>query len=415
MQKNKVVVTGMGIVSSLGCDLETVSNSLQKGESGIVYDSFRKSKGFRSALTGELKGFDITRWGFSKKQLKTMGEPAVYACASALDAIKDSGLEVSLNPERIGIVVGNDSCVKASYDSVRIINDEVKETRLIGSGAIFQTMTSTASMNLGVLLGVKGLNITLSAACASGAHSIGYSLALLRAGLLDAVICGGAQELNWEVYAPFDGIGAFSVNEEEPSKASRPFDRKRDGLVPSGGGAIIILETEAHAEKRKCKKIYGEIAGYGFSSDGMHLSIPTGEGGKRAMRMALKDADVLPEDVDYVNAHATSTPEGDKAEALVINSVLGENVFVSSTKSLTGHECWMAGASEAIYSLLMIKDKFIAGNLNFEEQEETAAKINILKESKSHDLRVIVSDSFGFGGTNAVLVIKQSENKSKTS
>jgi 3-oxoacyl-[acyl-carrier-protein] synthase-1 len=398
-QREHICVTGMGIVSSLGCRLDTVSRSLKTGRSGIVFDPSRKAAGFRSGLTSRLLDFDPSSYRFTKKQLKTMGQAALFASAAARDAVHDASLDTASSPERIGIIIGNDSSISASYESVRCFVEK-KDTRMTGSGAIFQSMTSTASMNLAALLGVRGYNITISAACASGSFAIGHACQLLRTGILDAVICGGAQELNAEVFAAFDGIGAFSLLENDPQKASRD----RDGLIPSGGGAILVLERESFAKKRGAPRVYGRILGFGFSSDGAHLSVPTGEGGIRAMRMALDDAALAPGDIDYVNAHATSTPEGDRVEAEMIASVLGPDVPVSSTKSLTGHECWMAGASEAIYSFLMMRDGFLCKNANFITQDPGAPKIRVLEENIETRPRRVMSNSFGFGGTNAVLV-----------
>lgn len=402
----KIVITGMGIVSCLGLTLDQVSRSLREGISGIVLDSSRKAIGFRSGLTGHIPSFDLSSYGFTRKQMKSMGESALYASAAAFDALKDAGLQIRDLSENTGLVVGNDSCVKNSYEAVSTVLQE-KNTQATGSGAIFKCMNSTVTMNLSTLFGIKGYNITLSGACASGAHALGHALHLLRMGLLDRVIAGGAQEINWEVYSAFDGLSAFSIREDSPAEASRPFDAGRDGLVPSGGSAMLILERESLAKERRASRIYGELAGYGFSSDGTYLSMPSGEGGVRAMKMALKDAAVEVSSIDYVNAHATSTPEGDRMEAFMISEVLGSEVPVSSTKSLTGHECWMAGASEAVYSLLMMRDGFIAGNLNFEKQDEIARKIHVIGKSVSANLKTVMSNSFGFGGTNAVLIFKK--------
>lgn len=402
----KIVITGMGIVSCLGLTLDQVSRSLREGISGIVLDSSRKAIGFRSGLTGHIPSFDLSSYGFTRKQMKSMGESALYASAAAFDALKDAGLQIRDLSENTGLVVGNDSCVKNSYEAVSTVLQE-KNTQATGSGAIFKCMNSTVTMNLSTLFGIKGYNITLSGACASGAHALGHALHLLRMGLLDRVIAGGAQEINWEVYSAFDGLSAFSIREDSPAEASRPFDAGRDGLVPSGGSAMLILERESLAKERRASRIYGELAGYGFSSDGTYLSMPSGEGGVRAMKMALKDAAVEVSSIDYVNAHATSTPEGDRMEAFMISEVLGSEVAVSSTKSLTGHECWMAGASEAVYSLLMMRDGFIAGNLNFEKQDEIARKIHVIGKSVSANLKTVMSNSFGFGGTNAVLIFKK--------
>lgn len=402
----KVIVTGMGIVSSIGSDLITVNDSLKNLKSGIVFDPYRKEKGFFSGLRGNIKDFEIEKLGLSVKQKKTMNEPCLYAYKAVKDAINLSFLDINSNSTRVGILVGNDSCIKSTYDYLKKY-DNSNETKSIGSGAIFSSMNSTISMNLAVLFGIQGINLTVSGACASGSHAIGLGVQMIQLGLMDVMICGGAQENNLETYALFDALGAFSLRETEPHKASKPFDYQRDGLIPSGGAAFIVLESESFAKKRNVSNIFGEIAGYGFSSDGYNLSIPSGEGGKRALIMALKSANISPNEVDYINAHATSTLEGDAKEEMIINSIFGEKVFVSSTKSLTGHECWMSGASEAIYSLLMMQNNFLAGNANFEKQKENAFKINVLKETIEYQPQIIVSNSFGFGGTNAVLVLKR--------
>jgi 3-oxoacyl-[acyl-carrier-protein] synthase-1 len=262
-------------------------------------------------------------------------------------------------------------------------------------------------MNLATIFRLKGINFTVSAACASGSQAIGLGYQYIRTGLQDCIICGGAQEAGIYSMGNFDAISAFSIREDEPTKASRPFDRDRDGLVPSGGGATVILESLESALKRGAP-IYGEVIGYGFSSNGGHISNPTVDGPARSIAMSLKDANILANEIDYVNAHATSTPVGDSSEAQAIDKVFGDSKpSVSSTKSMTGHECWMAGASEIVYSMLMMKEGFVAPNINFENPDEFSAKLNIADKTINKKIDVFLSNSFGFGGTNSTLIIKK--------
>ncbi len=278
---------------------------------------------------------------------------------------------------------------------------------LVGSGAVFQTMNSTVTMNLATIFKLRGVNITISAACASGSHSIGLGYHLIKTGLQDCIVCGGAQEINHLSMGTFDALSAFSIHESSPAKASRPFDRNRDGLVPSGGAATVILESLESAQKRGAP-ILGEVVGYGFSSNGGHISNPTVDGPVRSLHMALKDAGMNSSDIDYINAHATSTPAGDASEAKAIHEVFGDHrPHVSSTKSMTGHECWMAGASEIVYSILMMQNSFLAPNINFENPDEDSAKLNIVKTTLEKDIIVSLSNSFGFGGTNSSLIIRK--------
>ena len=402
--KRQVAVTGLGIISSIGLTAAEVSESLRLGRSGIVLDAERKQLGFRSGLTGKVRAVDPAEYGLDRKALKTMGEPALYGQLAANAAIAGASLTPELlGSGRCGVVFGNDSCIASAVEAVDILRKE-KATRFIGSGRVFQGMNSTVTMNLGARLGIRGACWTLSAACASGAHSVGQGVMLIRSGLQDIVIAGGAQETGWESMASFDALNAFSLREDAPQKASRPFDRGRDGLVPSGGGACLVLEDLEHALKRKAP-IRAVISGYGFSADGQHLSVPSSDGSERAVRQALGDAGLTPEMIDYINAHATSTPVGDAAEAKMISRVFGTSVPVSSTKSMTGHECWMAGASELVYCILMAEGGFIAPNINFEAPDPECAGINIVREARPGKLRRVLSNSFGFGGTNAAIIL----------
>lgn len=402
---NRVVITGMGIWSCLGTTLDEVRDSLYNGKSGIIFDQARKDMGFRSALTGfvptpELKG------ELARSQRVYMPEQAQYAYCATRDALKDAGIDADfLANHEVGLLYGNDSSavpVVKAVDTMR----EKKDTTLCGSGAIFQSMNSTVTMNLDCIFKLKGMNMTVSAACASGSHAIGLGALLIQNGLQDIVVCGGAQEVNPFAVGSFDGIAAFSTREDEPQKASRPFDRDRDGLIPSGGAASVIIESYESAVRRGAH-IYGEVLGYGFSGNGDHISSPNVDGPRRSLEMALRRAGVSIDEVGYINAHATSTHVGDTNEAKAIYAVVGDRkIEVTSTKSQTGHEMWMAGASEVIYSMLMMKNDFIAGNLNFENPDEDSAKLLIPAYRKDKKFDIFLSNSFGFGGTNSTLIIK---------
>ncbi len=326
---------------------------------------------------------------------------------ATLEALKNANLtEEYIKTNEVGIIYGNDSVSKAIIDAIDIVREK-KDTELIGSGAIFKSMNSTVTMNLATIFELTGISFTISAACASGSHSIGLGYMMIKDGLQDMIICGGAQEINKYAMASFDGLGVFSENEANPTQACRPFDKNRDGLVPSGGGATLILESYESAVKRGAP-IIAEVLGYGFSSNGGHISTPNVDGPAIAMNRALKQAKISADEIQYINAHATSTPVGDANEAKAIDQVFGKTKpFVSSTKSMTGHECWMAGASEIIYSNLMMMNNFIAPNINFEEADEDSVKLNIVKETLNKEFDVYLSNSFGFGGTNSALVIKK--------
>ena len=401
----RVVITGMGIWSCLGTSLDEVRDSLYNGRSGIVFDSVRKELGFRSALTGlvpepQLKG------ELSRSQRVFMPQQAQFAYCATRNALKDAGIDQDyLASHDAGLLYGNDSSAEPVVRSIDTMRAE-KDTTMCGSGAIFQSMNSTVTMNLGCIFKLKGMNMTVSAACASGSHAIGLGALLIRDGLQDIVVCGGAQEVNPYAVGSFDGISAFSTREDEPSKASRPFDRDRDGLVPGGGAATVILESYESARRRGAR-ILGEVLGYGFSGNGDHISSPNVDGPRRSLEMAVHRAGIRKEEIGYINAHATSTHVGDSNEAKAIAAVFGERtVPVTSTKSQTGHEMWMAGASEVIYSMIMMKNGFIAPNLNFENPDEDSSRLLIPAERLSRRFDTFLSNSFGFGGTNSTLVIR---------
>ena len=403
--ENRVVITGMGIYSCLGITLDEVKNSLYNGKSGIIFSQERKDFGYRSGLTGWVPKPDLKNV-LNRRQRISMGEESEYAYIATLDAFKDAGISQDfLDTNEVGVLYGNDSVSQAVVESTDIVRAK-KDTTLMGSGAIFKSMNSTVTMNLSTIFALKGINLTVSAACASGSHSLGLAYLMIKGGLQDIIVCGGAQETNKYGMASFDGLGVFSAREEDPAKASRPFDSARDGLIPSGGAATLIVESLESA-KRRGAKIIAEIAGYGFSSNGGHISTPNVEGPALAMERSLKNAGMRPEQIDYINAHATSTPIGDANEAKAIHRIFGSKIPVSSTKSMTGHECWMAGASEIIYSILMMQNSFIAPNINLENPDEDARNINLVSETRHSNIDVFLSNSFGFGGTNSSLIIKK--------
>ena len=403
---NRVVITGLGIYSCIGKNLKEVADSLYQGRSGIVLDPVRKEFGYRSGLTGfverpNLKGL------LDRRARITLPEQGEYAYLATTEALKNAGIDQDwIDKHEVGIIYGNDSSAKPLIESTDIMREK-KDTMLVGSGAVFQTMNSTVTMNLATIFKLKGINFTVSAACASGSHAIGLGYHFIKAGLQDCIICGGAQEINHLSMGNFDALSAFSIHESEPFRASRPFDRSRDGLIPSGGAATVIVESLESAQNRGAE-ILGEISGYGFSSNAGHISNPTVDGPVRALHMALKDAAMEADAIDYINAHATSTPAGDSSEAKALHAVFGAaKPFVSSTKSMTGHECWMAGASEIVYSMIMMQNGFIAPNINFENPDEDSVKLNIVKTSIHEDINVFLSNSFGFGGTNSSLIVRK--------
>jgi len=396
----------MGIYSCIGKNLDEVRDSLYKGKSGIILDPVRKAYGYRSGLTGFVDRPDL-KGSLDRRARIMLPEQGEYAYVATIEALKNAGIDADYIAEHeIGILYGNDSSGKSVIEANDIIREK-KDTMLVGSGAVFQTMNSTVTMNLATIFKLRGINFTISAACASGSHSIGLGYHFIKTGLQDCIVCGGAQEINHLSMGTFDALSAFSIRESDPTKASRPFDRDRDGLIPSGGAATVILESLESAQKRGAT-ILAEVVGYGFSSNGGHISNPTVDGPSRSLKMALRDAGLDAAAIDYINAHATSTPAGDSSEAKAIYEVFGDHrPYVSSTKSMTGHECWMAGASEIIYSMLMMQNSFLAPNINFENPDEDSAKLNIVKNTVEKDIVVFLSNSFGFGGTNSSLIIRK--------
>ena len=404
--EHRVVITGMGLWSCLGQSLQEVEASLRAGRSGIGFAQGRKDMGYRSALTGIVPTPDL-KSRLTRRERIGMAEQANYAFAATEQALAQAGIDRAwLEANETGIIFGNDSSALAVMESVDTIRKK-NDTTLVGSGAIFQGMNCTVTMNLSTILKLKGINFTLSGACASGSHAIGIGYLLIKQGLQRMVICGGAQEVNNYAFGSFDGISAFSTKEEDPAGASRPFDANRDGLVPSGGAAALIVESLESARARGAT-ILGEITGYGFSSNGDHISDPSLDGQVRALRMALGMAGITQNDIDYVNAHATGTPVGDRIEAQAIDAVFGERrPFVSSTKSMTGHECWMAGASEVVYSMIMMLGGFVAPNINLRQPDEESSRLNLVRAATDARIERFLSNSFGFGGTNSTLIVQR--------
>ena len=401
----RVVVTGMGIWSCLGTNLEEVKQSLYEGRSGIGIEQERITYGYQSALTGIVQKPELKKL-LHRRLRAGLSEEAEYAFMAARECFEQAGVdeEFLLNNE-IGVIFGNDSSAKPVIEAANIMAEK-HDSELLGSGLIFQSMNSTVNMNLSTIFHLRGVNFTISSACASGSHAIGIGYLLIKQGLQDRVLVGGAQETNFYSMATFDALGAFSKRMDEPTKASRPFDRDRDGLIPSGGAAALLLEDYDSAVARGAN-IIAEVTGYGFSSNGGGISQPSDDGSVLAMNRALADAGVTVDDIDYVNAHATSTPQGDQFEAIALNRMFnGKRALISSTKGMTGHECWMAGASEAVYSILMMKNSFVAPNINFENPDEYSAPLNLATKTVDMEINTVLSNSFGFGGTNSALVLK---------
>ena len=403
---NRVVITGMGIWSCLGKNIKEVEESRRAGRSGIINDPERLKYGYQSGLTGYVERPKLK--GILDRRLRTcLPEEGEYAYMASREAFEMAGItDEYLLENEVGCIFGNDSTAAPVIEAAKIM-EQKHDSALLGSGYIFQSMNSTVTMNLSTIFHLRGVNFTISAACASGSHSIGLGYMMIKQGMQEMVLCGGAQEVNMYSMATFDALGAFSKQMDNPQRASRPFDRNRDGLVPSGGGAALVLESYEHAVKRGAT-ILCEVTGYGFSSNGGGISQPSDLGSATAMRRALEDARLTPDEIDYINAHATSTPQGDMYEAKALKSLFGgKRAYISSTKGMTGHECWMAGASEIVYSIIMMLGNFVAPNINFENPDEYSEGLNIVASTKEAKLERILSNAFGFGGTNSALVIER--------
>ncbi len=403
LERAEVAITGIGIVSCLGTGVARVTESLREGRSGIRLDPKREELGFRSALTGLIG--DFIPPPLDRKQRRTLTDFGLQACRAALEAIEWAGWsEEDVRSPRTGLIVGNDSSVMANVLQVETVKEE-KSTFSLGSSLVFRSLNSTVTMNLNAILGNRGASWTVSGACASGGHAVGQAADLIALGRQDRVLCGAVQEINWESVASFDATNAFSLRQDTPSAASRPFDAERDGLVPSGGAAMLALEDYDQARRRGAR-ILGRVLGYGFSADGLSLAVPSGDGLKQAMVECLGRASVAVDQVDCVSAHATSTQIGDAAEARAIASVFGQaRPWVSATKSMTGHEMWMAGAAQVVYAVIMGRAGFIAPNINFERQEEGAPPLRIAAQTIDQKPDILLCNCAGFGGTNSCILI----------
>ena len=399
----RVVVTGIGIISCLGNNQRDVLAALQAGRSGIGLSPERKALGFRSSLAGRITGVDPP--DVPKRNLRQMGPGTCFGVHAVRQALEDAGWEPTrIQSDRTAVIIGNAGNSQDTYRQCHMFRDEGLK---LGGTALQKVMADTTSANLSVLLGTRGYTLTVSAACATGAAAIGLAFQLIRGGLQDRAIAGGVQEDTWEAFCHFDALKAFSVREDEPTKASRPFDRHRDGLVPSAGSGLLILE-ELEEARRRGARIYAELIGYAFASDGSDMTIPSGEGSLRCLRQTLQDAGIRPDEVDYINAHATSTPVGDVSEAQAIAEVFGKRPYVSSTKSMTGHELATCGSSEVIYTLLMMRDRFVAPNINLDELDPQCAGINLVaNHAIEARIDVAASNAFGFGGVNTCLVLRR--------
>lgn len=402
----RVVVTGIGLWGCLGKNTQEVTESLRTGQSGIGLDSARLEYGYQSGLTGIVERPKLK--GLLDRRMRTgLPEEGEYAFMASKEAFAMAGIDEDyMFGNEIGCIFGNDSSSTPVIEAARIMEAK-HDSALLGSGYIFQSMNSTVTMNMSTIFHLRGVNFTVSAACASGSHSIGLGYMMIKQGLQDMVLCGGAQEVNVYSMATFDALGAFSKRMDEPERASRPFDRDRDGLIPSGGAAALVLEDRDHAIGRGAT-ILCEVTGYGFSSNGGGISQPSDDGSVLAMQRAMNDAGIAAGQIDYINAHATSTPQGDMFEAKALARLFGnERALISSTKGMTGHECWMAGASEIVYSILMMQHNFVAPNVNFDNPDEYSAPLNIAAQTVETELHTVLSNSFGFGGTNSALIIEK--------
>ncbi|HDL5109390.1 TPA: beta-ketoacyl-ACP synthase I [Mannheimia haemolytica] len=400
----RVVITGLGVISSIGNNKEEVLESLKAGKSGIEFVPEFAEVGMRSQVAGTIKLNPAEL--IDRKIYRFMGDAAAYAYLSMKEAIEDSGLtEEQVSNDRTGLVIGAGT---GSAHSQLVACDAVRGPRgvkAVGPYAVTKTMASSVSACLATPYKIRGVNYSISSACATSAHCIGHAMELIQLGKQDMVFAGGAEELSWECATEFDAMGAVSTKyNETPTKASRAYDANRDGFVIAGGGAVVVVEELEHALARGAK-IYAEIVGYGVTSDGYDMVAPSGEGAERCMRQAMATVNG---EIEYINVHGTSTPVGDVKELGAIRNVFGDKTpAISSTKSMTGHSLGAAGAHEAIYSLLMLDNNFIAPSINIETLDEQAQGMNIVTERQDKALTTVMSNSFGFGGTNACLVFQR--------
>ncbi|MGF1701400.1 beta-ketoacyl-ACP synthase I [Photobacterium makurazakiensis] len=401
----RAVITGMGIVSSIGNNVKEVLESLKTGKSGITFsEQFAENK-LRSNVWGDLKMTPSEH--IDRKKMRFMGDAAAFAYLSMEQAIEDSGLtEDQVSNDRTGLVAGSGGA--SSYNQVAAVDIlREKGVKRVGPYMVPRTMASTVSACLATPFKIRGVNYTMSSACATSAHCIGHALELIQLGKQDVVFAGGGEELDWSLTMMFDAMGALSTKyNDDPTKASRTYDADRDGFVISGGGGMLVVEELEHALARGAK-IYGEIVGYGATSDGYDMVAPSGEGAVRCMKMAMQN---LEQPIDYINTHGTSTPVGDVKELGAIQELFGDNSpAISATKAMTGHALGAAGVHEAIYSTLMLENGFVAPSINVETLDPAAEGLDIVTEAREQALTTVMSNSFGFGGTNATLVIKKYE------
>ncbi|WAJ69275.1 beta-ketoacyl-ACP synthase I [Catenovulum adriaticum] len=399
----RAVITGLGIVSSIGNNAQEVTSSLKAGRSGITHSQQFADANMRSQVWGNVD-IDFSEH-IDRKQLRFMGDAAAYAYIAMKQAVDDSGLsESQMSNPRTGLIVGSGGASSENQVNAAATM-QAKGVRRVGPYMVTKTMGSTASACLATPFKIKGVNYSISSACATSAHCIGHAWEQIQLGKQDVVFAGGSEELHWTLACLFDGMGALSTKyNETPDKASRTYDADRDGFVIAGGGGIVVVEELEHALARGAK-IYGEIVGYGATSDGYDMVAPSGEGAIRCMEQAMATVD---ENIDYVNTHGTSTPVGDVKELEAIQTVFEKyKPAISATKAMTGHSLGAAGAHEAIYSLLMLENDFIAPSINIDNLDEKAAGLDIVSEPRDAKLNTVMSNSFGFGGTNATLVFKR--------
>ena len=401
----KVVITGIGIVSCIGNNKNEVLDSLLKTKSGIVFSEDHKKYKFRSQIVGAIKNLNLSEL-IHRKQLRFMGDGSAYNYIAMKEAIKDSNLEEkNVSNNKTGIIMGSGG---PSIKNVVLAVDATREDspKKMGPCIVPRTMSSTNSATLAVPFKIKGINYSISSACATSGHCIGNAMELIQSGKQDIIFAGGGEELNWGMSGMFDAMTALSSKyNDTPEKASRPYDKDRDGFIIAGGAGVIVLEEYEHAKTRGAK-IYAELTGYGATSDGYDMVAPSGEGAVRCMKMALE---TTKNKVDYINSHGTSTPVGDITELEAIKEVFKDNIpKISSTKSLTGHSLGATSVQEAIYCLLMIKNKFIAASANIINMDEKANTFPIVtKVENNKELNCVMSNSFGFGGTNATLIFEK--------
>ena len=398
-----VVITGMGIVSCIGKDLQEVLKSLKVGKSGITKNTKYEEMGFRSHISGSIN-INLAEL-IDRKTLRFMSEASGFGYIAAKEAIRNASINLSeIDSSRIGIVAGSGGASSAAQIDASDIARE-RGPKRIGPYAVTKTMGSTVSAILGTTLGLQGVNYSISSACSTSAHCIGHAAELIQLGKQDIIIAGGAEQEHWTSSSMFDAMGALSSQyNDEPEKASRPFDTGRDGFVIAGGSGMLILEEEEHAIKRNAP-IIARLKGYSANSDGYDMVSPSGEGAKRCMSQAINE---YGSDVDYINAHGTSTPVGDLAELNAIKEVFGKSApVIGSTKSMTGHSLGATGAQEAIYSILMMQNDFIAPSINISTLVAEAEGLNISQLMMEQKLNAVMSNSFGFGGTNASLIFSK--------